>query len=749
MPSIFNNPGSAPTIDYNNSIVETAYDWGDWTYAPQIICRTAKMGLPPDTGRATFNYRSGFLQIEGENTASQFDPLDLVDQYVRVSIQQPYSDPTPVWWGLFSEQTTTSMQVNIASGDQEFTAQGIEYLLDRCPINGAVAIKNANPYYKRSPNLQKVYLNSALSFNRKPTKGKTLVGNRSHNLGPDNVYLFSAYGAKWSNLAIANHLLQYFAPTNVTFQLVGQTDPLDQMVAFHDFKEGTTLWKALTALIQHKKGLIMIPQVGDDGTVYLVVDTVQDTPIQLDGLTLPPNSNPVQFTMPDDPVYSHVVDDVPITKTDKTNYGNILVYGARVKMMFPAAFTTLSSQVGLPNGNLVHGGDVQVNPTTMVPLVNNYMTGVPGGGGNAQQNDQERQKDIYRDIFQRFRVDGGWNGQITLQSSSKAVNVMPIPLPDGTITLYTDVAQQVFPDFTTPQFVLFNHVYYKRLPIKQGIDYSTLDEDGKFVDNNPDGHTAEYVPMLGLYYDQSSGVDPTSQLTSVHTADNKWHKLEKLKADNPSLKPLTLHHTDTELGVHIEGHPNHYLAFNHWDTAPTAGPTQVNPEIDYRNLCIVGAVDLDVRPCCQWQGPQGNNRTKIAVMNSCRYIYATPECPVDVDNNGQLVRITNPATPPEYAWAIFDDDHKVLQQVCAEMASWLGTPRQTIVITIKQPGVYVPLGSFLTQMNTNYSTEPIGTLINSIEIDFDHQTTVIRTGFEELDAVHLLGRPEDVGEEAE
>lgn len=736
MPSILNQPGTVPVIFYNNSIVEVAQDWGDWQYVPYLFCRNAKLGLPPDTGRATFNYRTGFLKLEDQNTPQQMDPLDLVDYYVRVSMQQPYSDPVPVWWGIFSEMTTTSMQVDIPSGDQDFTAQGIEYLLDRCPIAGSMAVKNSSPFGQTANNV-KVSLNSAMSFNRKGTKGKALVGNRSKNLGTDNVYLFSGYGAKWTNLQIRNHLLQYWGPPNVQFQLVGQTDPLDQMIAYHDFKEGTTLWKALTALIQHRKGLIMVPQVIDD-VVYLVVDTVQDTPIQLDGLTLPPNSNPVFFTMPTVSPYSHLVDDVPITKTDQTNYGNIVVQGARVKMMFPAAFAS-NTQVGIVNGNLVHSGDNQVNPNTGTPLINNYKTGVPGGAGTDQQNDQERQKDIYRDIFQKFRVDSGWNGMINLQSGH-AVNVLPIPLQDGTITLDTNVAQQSLPNFNGPQFVLFDKIYYKRLPIKHGIDYSVYPP----VDNNPDPHTAEYIPMIGLYYDQAGGVDPTSQLTSAHTADNKWHKLEKLKADNPSLKPLTLHHTDTELGVHIEGHPNHYLAFNHW---ANANPTQVNPELDYKNLCLVGCVDLDCRPTCQWQSATGSGRTKIAVMNSCRYMYATPECPCDVDNNGQLLRINNGATWPAWNWLILDDDHQVLQQVCAEMAAWLGAPRQTITLTIRQPGVYVQLGSFLEQMNTAYSTEPIGTLINSIEIDFDHQQTIIRTGFEELDAVHLLGRPEDVGEE--
>jgi hypothetical protein len=728
MPSIFNQPGSAPTIDYNNSVVEIAQDWGNWQFVPYLFCKTHKQGLPPDTGRAAFHYRTGEEQLEGEDVPDIIGPLDLVDLYVRVSIQQPFSDPVPVWWGIFADQTTVSERTDLQSGDQEFQAQGIEYLLDRCRINGAKAIKT-NPKGS-NPATVTVSLNSALSFNRKPTKGKALVGNRSHNLGPQGVYMFGAYGEKWSNLQIAQHLLQFYGPDNVTFQIVGQTDPLDQMIAYHDFKEGTSLWKALTQLIDHRKGLIMVPYVGDDGTVYLYVDTVQNNAIQVAGMTIPPNSNPVQFTMPGPP-YDQLVDDVPITKTDKTNYGQILVYGARVKMMFPASFANSKAwgQLLYPpnNGNLLHTGDILVDPNTGQKVIDQYRTGVPGGAGNADQNDKERARDYYKDIFQRFYVDRKWDGTVVDNASDKTQNVIAIPFPDGTIDINPPDGQQkqLKTDLDGAQFVLFDKVYYKNLPTKKGVDYTKNPP----VDNNPNPHRAEYVPLLVLYYDSDNG--------SLHNADQQWHKIEKFTSDNKSVKNLTAHKADIELGIHIEATPNHYLALNHWQGA---NPTNKNPELDYTNLVVVGCIDLDVRPCVQWQSPFGGNRTKIEVLPSCRFMYAVPGCPFDVGNNGQLLYL-------DFDNLILDDDHEVLQQITAEMAAWYGLPRQTISITVKQPGIYVGLGSFLEQMNTAYSTEPIGTLINSIEVDYDRQTTTIRTGFEELDYVHLLGRPEDLGEE--
>ncbi|HET6325805.1 MAG TPA: hypothetical protein VFG04_14100 [Planctomycetaceae bacterium] len=731
MPSIFNQPGSAPVVQYNSSIVETAEEWGDWQFLPYLVCNEAEIALAPDTGRATFDYRTGFIAPEDDpGNPSQFDPVDLVDQYVRVSIQQPFSDPVPVFWGIFSSQTTVSMSTTNAAGPQNFQAQGIEYLLDRCPIAGSKAIK-PNPS-GGSPTNVTVSLNTAMSFNRKPTKGKVLVGNRSKNLGPDGVYMFSGYGAKWTNLQIANHLLQYWGPDNVTFQLVGQTDPLDQMIAYHDFKEGTTLWKALCQLIDHRKGLIMIPYVGDDGTVYIYVDTVQDVPIQVAGLTIPPNSNPVQFTLPSSPPYDQMVDDVPISKTDQTNYGNIIVQGALVKMMFPASFYNSPAwqQLIFPpdQGNLLHAGDYYQTQ---------YLTGVPGGNGTPQQNDTERAKDKYKDVFQRFKVDYKWDGKLINSTQAggngKPVNTMPIPYPDGTIDITPpDGAKQQLPtDVPGAQFVFFDRLYYKRLPIRQGVDYTQIPP----VDNNPDPNTAEHVPMFALYYDKDNGAN--------HMADTMWHKIERFNKDNKAVKSLTLHKADTELGVHIEATPNHYLALNHFQNA---NPTNTQPELDYTNLVVVGAMDVPCRPTVFWQSPFGGNRTKIAVLPSCRFMFATPGCPLDVDNNGKLV--TMPADDDgSYNPIVLDDDHTVLQQIAVEMAAWFGAPRQTIKITIKQPGVYVPLGSFLEQMNTAYSTEPIGTLINKISINFDTQETTIQTGFESLDYVHLLGRAEDLDEE--
>jgi hypothetical protein len=672
------------------------------------------VGLPPDTGRSCFRYRFGYEALEWDlGVPQQYDPIDLQDYYVRVSMQQQGYDPTPVWWGIFTEVTNTYMEGDNPAGEQRFDAQGIEYLLDRCPINGSKALKPNPSQSQNGPTNVTVSLNSALSFNRKPQKGHSLVGNRSKNKGPDGTYMFSAAAKKWTNLQAANYLLQYFGPQDIQFQIVGQTDPLDQMVFYHSIRHGTTVWKALCELIDHRKCLIMVPYVVDD-QVYIYVDTTQDFPVQVAGMTIPPNSNPVQFTMPEEAPYDHLVDDVPIRQTDQTNYGTIMVYGSKVKMMFPAAFKSLT-QINLPNGNLIHGGNYYLQ---------DYLTGVPGGNGNADQNDRERQKDKYRDVFQRFLVDREWDGKIVVNGES--TNVMPIPWPDGTVDIVPPPkAQKGLPtDVSGAQFVLFDKYYDKMLPLRKGVDYTQVPPK----DNNPNPDTAGYVPLLGLYFDQANG--------AKHTADNLWHKFENLRKDNASLKPLTIHKADEELGVHIQGSPNHYLALNHWQGA---NATNHDPEIDYENICLVGSVDMDVRPCVVWQSGF-NDRIKMETMPSCRFWYAVPNCPIDVDNNGQLQTIPDDNQ-------ILDDDSTVLQQVAAEMVGWYGTPRQTIALTIKQPGMYVQLGAFLQAINSADTTERIGTIINKITIDFDQQTTEICTGFQNLDFVKLLGRPEDLNED--
>jgi hypothetical protein len=78
------------------------------------------------------------------------------------------------------------------------------------------------------------------------------------------------------------------------------------------------------------------------------------------------------------------------------------------------------------------------------------------------------------------------------------------------------------------------------------------------------------------------------------------------------------------------------------------------------------------------------------------------------------------------------------------MVAFYGEERQAIELTVNTPGLFVMPGQFINAINTAFSTEAINTLVTSVKLDFQKQTTTIKTGFADLDYLKLAGRAEDL-----
>lgn len=93
-----------------------------------------------------------------------------------------------------------------------------------------------------------------------------------------------------------------------------------------------------------------------------------------------------------------------------------------------------------------------------------------------------------------------------------------------------------------------------------------------------------------------------------------------------------------------------------------------------------------------------------------------------------------------------EDTTSVLKKVAAQMQTWYGQERQTAEIVLKQPGTYLDLGTFLTNLNCIASTFQINTIVTSAKTSYKDQTTTYRTSFFELDYADMAGRKEDLSD---
>lgn len=757
MPSLYNpSPSSStPTIPYVQATVCMAENWGDdWQGPlPYLEVLECELTTSHSMGKAVLRYQMGNIKREDQNSDDQYTPQDLRGMYVQISFQTGNDDPVVAFTGFVEESAPTYIQQDIPAGEQRFIAYPVEHILERLQIYKTFALKKVPNTSASNANDDDIdtddtddsegdedggggddqggnddtgpgnqtdattttQLHWVVPFNRRPTKGYEIEGNRSAAKGPDGVYCFSEDAHTWSNLQIMLYLLQYMTPTFMQWQITGQTDTLDQTFRYWHFDK-MNVWQAIQHLIDHKKGLTCVVQVQQDWTINIVVYSTTDVPVQVGGITVPANQNQTSLDMPQQNPQNQLVEDLPLRVTDTNTFGKIVVEGARIRMTCPYGFQATE----------LFANDILFNGCTadMQSLYDNAndITDDPDAA------DRYRADDRFADVYQKFVVDFNWDGTV----SGCNGNVMPIPKNDGTVSL--DLADLPKGE-TAPSYWLFDKQFDRNLPFKNAVDYS---QDPP-TDDNPSSAVAQYRPMMLLYYDHdNSEEDGDSDPLDApsHAFDDKWHYVEHLGQDDDDLKNLNLHRADKQLGFFVHGHPNHYLAANHFAGDPST--TNTVPELDYENFMLVAQMETDQRPFVSWKNTIDNGRIRVETVNACRYIYAVPSCPIGIDEDGALIQL------PDDIISVFDDDSDTLKSILAQMVAFYGVERQAVELTVNQPGLWVTPGQLITAINTAYSTESIRTLVTSVKLDFLHQKTIIKTGFADLDFTKLAGRAEDL-----
>ena len=719
MPSLSSSSSGAQTIPYVNHWCETKQNWtDDWQFAQYVECLNFKRSCAPDPPVAHFRYQTGQVKQQDQTSFSEFDSQDLRDWFIRVWLQPPNDDPYVAWTGVVAEEELTYQREDIDSGPEMLTAYGLESILDRYVIGSSYAEDDSDDGSDDSIDEDEdedtqdiIELDWAVPFNRRPKKGFQLKGNRSIDTIPDDgsndsVYTFSSDGQIWSHTDIVNYLLWFFTPDDMTFNLNGQIDSLNTTQDYFDLKKMTT-WKALCHLIDRKRGVGFYLDVQDDDTININVFTLTDFDIQVGSKTLPANDNQINLTFPSDPPFNHLVDDVPFTTSTHNLYSQIIVRGARIKMVAPFGY----QQAPLINGWTEDAQNDYLNATNSTDQ------------SDPDANDKYRSREeLFGDVFRSYWVDPEWDG-----TDENGDNMLPIPQDDGSVSLDTDDGD--------PVWWGFQKTFSRTLPFKRMVDYSQSPP----TDARPDTAVAEFQPMLVLYFDEDDG--------DSHTADQQWHQLDLLNFTNDELPNLASHPLNNQLGFRVSHTPNHYFALNHFndnssDPNMNANPTNHEPEIDFENMMVVAMAETDARARIVLNNPNVFvDRPLHLDINSARYIYAVPDCPIGVMDDGTDLKTIDDDE------RVLIDDTDVLQTIACELAGWFSSPRQAIQITAKQPGYYADLGAFLVSLSGINSQTQVGTVITSLDTDLVRQRTTLRTSYLELDYVKLLGRAEDVDSE--
>lgn len=703
MPTITNSDTGSVIVPMVRRYVQTKRLWSEpWLLSRYLEPVQARHSSAPQIGEADVAYDFGTIKREDQTTFVPYPNLSLNDRYVRLLIQREDSPPTPIWTGVFVDTQSTLISADV-EGQQEFKAYELSHLLDRQQIRTSF-VKPTMPAEDPADedDRETVEINTVVVFNER-TAGGALLGNRSPEKSEEDdaeTWFFDYQSpVPWSNRDIIEYLLKRLAPPEITWELTGQTDPLDETFEIWDFNGGTSVWQALTELIKRERGLGFYLRVGAgqdasdaDQTVEVVVYSISEKAYSYGAYELPPNDNQIFFALPGDST-GHLIGEIPFRNTATTQYDVIEVVGKRLL----CAATWSVRDVNLDKGW-----------TTEEETA--YKLGI---SDDEEENDQLRSSDAFAAVYSRFVVERAWNGMNASGNGEPERITIPKPLKDG--------------EYDTEERGEFWNAYksFERdTPFLDGLDYTQNE-----IPTNNNDYELDYRPMLVAA--KWRGYENNEEI--------RYAILDRLSDVDESLQNGHYRPLDADLGFEVKFTPRHFLAKTHWEDAM---PSLYDPVLDWETLLVTAAVESDDPPKITLERQNGNTaevEKKLRIdVPGCEYWYVNPKTVVDVDYLGERVIYLDGEADdnPELRWLRKDKDK--LEAVASFAAAWYGPRRQAIQIPIKLLGFFVPLGSLLTDIRGVFGVEPVRTPITAKLWDFQRDLTLIETGYAELDYVGLM-----------
>ena len=640
---------------------------GNWKTILYLEPVNATESANPNVSRAELVYHYGNIKREDKSGFSGTKPKNLADYYVQI-IRVDKNGTYALWTGIIQDNEYDMHGATVTpQGDQYITAYGLEHLLDRVAVQGA---------HCRADEATTINIGWTPTFNERHSRGSTLLGNRSTDVNSDEVYEFSGEGKEWSHLDILNYVMKYHQPGGITFALGGQYKILDGIKTVQRL-EGLTVRQVLNKLIDRRRGLGWCIRTTGSGNVSIHVFSVFEKPISVGNIVIPPNQE--QATMTFDNAID--IEQALIRLITSTKYDKIIVRGARIKTCFTVSFA---------DGTLEKGWTGELETA--------YKLGA--GVEDTKINDTARGADKFEQVFQTFRFPNNWDWIVGGKTARPAIK------KDGSL------------DITKPAPVWnFNKTLERELPLLKGWDYSKEPAVNQNPSNSEAGFRQPFAAVQADVEDSESGVTYplyfyVDKLANAEVADN-----------------IRVDILDKEMGIHLQGSPNHELAKNHWDGAKDTGS---EPDVDYETLIATVCAKTDTHLAVEVDVSENisseSAKTLIIDIEDAELSYILKGTVIDIID-GELVRYEGNG--------IIRDDSARLRTIAALAKAWYAQKRTAITLSLKNIISFSPVGTFIVSASSSWHQEPVGTVVSQRTWDFRSKTSQVETGFFEMDMVSV------------
>ncbi len=704
------------TYDFPAHRVYARDAWGaPWTLVPYLSANWLYFGCAPEPSRAELAWRYGTAVQPGTAAAADYAPLDLMNWYIKVEIDQQDAAGNPadpiLWHGLVSEIGDAQFGAgpSVAPlGSQALVCHGLEVLLDRSYIAASWCLQSDGSELRIGRGLQFNADHDFLDATKSALeRSSARFGNRSIANGPRLCKLFAtelATAKLWTSWDIVSYLLAYFPPAGPDGQATipwSLTSRAFDMIPDWDSPvlkaDGLSVKKILDQLFDRRR-LYSWRVVVEEDEPRLDVFCFSHTPIVLPSGAIQP-ANPDVAALSYDLAVD--VQRADLKESSLHRAERIVCRGARKR----ACFTIAEA-----DGTLE--GDWKADDETAYEAGPTGLDGLDGVEKETRIRNWRREERLKR-VFCYFRIPRDWDRQVGNGEGG-------------------DWKKPYFPDDDEhgPETIYWPEAKLARELVPGLIEAAPTDSPEDCLQ-----------PQAWIWVRETGG-----QAVYQHIERIRMSRITAMLHNLPLIDfSCTLRPYEIGLGVIVKvqggGHwGQEAIAKTDFNRVETGIVDLIPPPLDWREMAVTVAMDLDSRvegawpPIEEFQG-QVLDVARVLVLDMgdrYRLDYVAPQTVKGVED-GRLVR--------DDLGGYYRDDRPRLADIARLIYEWYSRDRKALSLALRDIVVPAEIGTIVSSVNRAGEQLDVFTPVTSIHIDLVSGMTTMQTDFAELDPNQVAGDP--------
>jgi len=728
MPSLVTDLGQDITESVSAIVETSASVNGPWTDVPFLFCDRLMLAVN-GYDEADLVHELGEVVQPGSFVFNSYQPLNILGQYVRITIPQQLPRSNIVWHGFIVGTANERSAVKgvipavheLTGRKQVLKAVGLEYFLDRVQIDAAYI-------YDGMMVLRSIPFNGGQGVSL--DADTRTRANRSENQNAEAVYQFAPAdedGELWTLHDIIQYLTTYFGtedtggnslpcpysvgPAEVISGVLNGISPsLDP--------EGMTTFQVLNKLLSPQRGYVWWLEFdGASGVAYIRAESLANAIITLPTTgTIPANSDQqsLDFDRQRD------VRDVVIAEKGSRVYHQVICRGARM---------TSTCTVG----NVSTAGVNELVEGWTTELQAEYEEAAAGTDGYADLSDSDKAKrnDAFRtaerfySVYAAFRLSAEWDGKSGDGSDAERDWTFPVLSANGSVldTL----------EFSVRGIRFLNHTRLKR-----GWDYR---DTAAIEQTQPDGVEAEYMPLFAILQVSNESEIGEGEPGYPGTIPAKYQFVEKMSQHEFAAGELvsdaittsyTVRSDQTHPGIILNSHGmNHAAALTNWSDI---APTEHEPQVAYDSLRVTVTMEADTY--CVGKFPADVDLPANVPLQKL-VLYVGEEYRLDFLAENTVVDLQN-GEPVLTNGGVLRDDRQHVANIARVAYEWYQQDRRPITVAFRQISNSLRLGMLITTIGEGATLETVNSVVSVIDYNLKDGVMTIKTNDEDLDLTRVV-----------